>query len=255
MASVGSVGPVAVVTGAGSGIGQAAAIALSAQGYYLVLAGRTAQTLATVQRELSGPGQVLVLDVAAPAAAAAAIADLAATLGRIDLLVNNAGTFGRSTPIEEVSESAWRDVIDTNLTGAFLCAQAAFIAMKNQRPQGGRIINIGSVSAHTPRPQAIAYTASKHAITGLTKALSLEGREFSIACGQLDIGNAATALLTGIGVGDHGALQADGSTRPEPTMDVSEVATAIVAMAALPLSTNIATMTIMATAMPFVGRG
>lgn len=244
-----------MVTGAGSGIGEAAAIALSEHGYYLVLAGRTRSTLLAVQRVLVGPSEIVELDVAAPAAAGKVFAELAGRLGRIDLLVNNAGTFGTPAPVDEMLESSWREVIDTNVTGAFLCAQGAFTAMKAQQPQGGRIINIGSVSAHTPRPHAIAYTASKHAITGLTKSLSLEGRDYSIACGQLDIGNAATALLAGIGAGTHGALQADGSTRPEPTMNVREVATAIVAMATLPLSANIATMTIMATSMPYVGRG
>jgi NAD(P)-dependent dehydrogenase (short-subunit alcohol dehydrogenase family) len=172
--------------------------------------------------------------------------------GRVDLLFNNAGLFGSAAPLDELDPADWRTIIDTNLTGSFLCAREAFAAMKDQRPQGGRIINNGSVSAQVPRPHAAAYTASKHGITGLTKTISLEGRRFGIACGQIDVGNAETALTAGIA---HGALQPDGSYRPEPMMDVRHAAQAVLQMAELPLDANVQFMTIMATTMPLVGRG
>jgi NAD(P)-dependent dehydrogenase (short-subunit alcohol dehydrogenase family) len=172
--------------------------------------------------------------------------------GRLDLVFNNAGVFGAPAPLDEVALDEWRIVVETNLTGSFLCAQEAFRAMKTQSPQGGRIINNGSISAHVPRPHAVAYTATKHAITGLTKAISLEGRAFGIACGQIDIGNASTDLSANLG---HGALQPDGSTLAEPMMDVGHVVDAVLYMAALPLDANVQFLTVMATNMPFIGRG
>ncbi len=246
---------VAVVTGAGSGIGRAVARAFLEADYRVVVAGRRdgalRETLAVVAQ---APENALVIptDVSDPAAVRRLFAGVAKEWGRLDLLFNNAGVFGAPAPLDEVSLEQWRVVVDTNLTGSFLCAQEAFRAMKAQSPQGGRIINNGSISASAPRPHALAYTASKHAITGLTKAISLEGRAFSIACGQIDIGNASTDLSASLG---QGALQADGSVLAEPMMDVRHVADAVLYMAGLPLDANVQCLTVMATNMPFIGRG
>jgi NAD(P)-dependent dehydrogenase (short-subunit alcohol dehydrogenase family) len=238
---------IAVVTGAGSGIGRAAARALAAAGWDVVLAGRRAEPLSETL-----PGALAVpTDVSDPAAVASLFAAAHERFGRVDLLFNNAG-LGVTAPVAELAYEDWKRVVDTNLTGSFLCAQAAFRAMKEQDPRGGRIINNGSLSAYVPRPQAIAYNATKHAVTGLTKSLSLEGREFGIACGQIDIGNAATDMTSGM---SGGVLQADGSTAAEPTMDVEHVAATVVHMASLPLDANVQFVTVMATAMPFIGRG
>jgi NAD(P)-dependent dehydrogenase (short-subunit alcohol dehydrogenase family) len=238
---------IALVTGAGSGIGRHVARGLLGAGYRVVLAGRRAETLEET-RAGEERATVVPADVTDPGSVEA----LFATLDRLDVLFNNAGTFGASKPIEALGVDEWRAVVDTNLTGAFLCAQAAFRLMKAQDPRGGRIINNGSISAHVPRPNAIAYTATKHAITGLTKAISLEGRAYDIACGQIDVGNAATEMTAAM---EEGVLQADGSTAAEPTMDVAHTAAAVVHMAGLPLDANIEFLTIMATKMPFIGRG
>jgi NAD(P)-dependent dehydrogenase (short-subunit alcohol dehydrogenase family) len=226
---------VALVTGAGSGIGRAVARALLAEGWRVVLAGRRHEPL---EETAGGDARASVMpaDVTDPAAVEA----LFAGLDRLDVLFNNAGLFGPPGPLEELPLDAWRKVVDTNLTGSFLCAQAAVRVMKAQRPRGGRIINNGSISAQVPRPNAVAYTATKHAITGLTKAIALEGREHDIACGQIDIGNALTDMTAKLG---------------EPTMDVRHAADAVVQMANLPLDANVLFMTVMATKMPFVGRG
>ncbi len=245
---------IAIVTGGGSGIGRAVARALIGDGYHVAVAGRTEETLLATLAEVPGPGggTAVVTDVGDPDSVDALFQRVRDRFGRLDLLVNNAGIFGPAVPVDEMPYDAWRSVLDTNLTGAFLCAQAAFGLMREQTPQGGRIINNGSLSAHTPRPNSVAYTATKHAVTGLTKSLSLEGRAYGIACGQIDIGNAATDLTERM---THGVLQADGSTLAEPTMDVRHVAEAITWMAALPLEANVQFMTVMATAMPYVGRG
>jgi len=247
--------PVAVVTGAGSGIGRHVTHALLDEGYAVVLAGRRAETLEqTVAGTGAGSDATLVVttDVTDPASVDALFDRAAERFGRVDLLFNNAGSFGRPSPFEEYSHEDWRTLVDTNLSGAFYCAQRAYRAMKDQDPRGGRIINNGSISAHVPRPHAAAYTATKHAITGLTKSTALDGRPYDIACGQIDVGNAATELAGGFA---KGTTQADGSVRPEPLMDVADVARAVVYMASLPLDANVATMTVMATKMPFVGRG
>jgi NAD(P)-dependent dehydrogenase (short-subunit alcohol dehydrogenase family) len=246
---------IAIITGAGSGIGRAVARGLLRADYRVVLAGRREDalrgTLADVKAE---PERALVIptDVTQPEEVRSLFARVRSELGRVDVLFNNAGVFGAPAPLDEVALDQWRVVVETNLTGCFLCAQEAFRAMKQQVPQGGRIINNGSVSAHVPRPHAIAYTATKHAITGLTKAISLEGRSFNIACGQIDIGNAATELSAGLAAG---ALQADGSVRGEPMMDVRHAADAVIYMAGLPLDANVQFVTVMATDMPFIGRG
>ena len=241
---------VAVVTGAGSGIGRDVARALLDAGYRVALAGRREQAL---RETLDGrDGIVAPTDVADPDSVRALFARVREELGRVDLLFNNAGTFGTPTPIEDVAFEDWQAIVATNLTGAFLCAQEAFRAMKDQRPRGGRIVNNGSISAHVPRPNAVGYTATKHAITGLTRALSLEGRAYDIACGQIDIGNAATEMTAAI---ERGALQADGSTKAEPTMDARHVTDAVLYMASLPLDANVQFLTVMATNMPFIGRG
>jgi NAD(P)-dependent dehydrogenase (short-subunit alcohol dehydrogenase family) len=246
--------PVAVVTGASRGIGRAAALALVAAGYDVVATGRNADTLAETASRCTEPARCtpFVADVTDEAAVAALFDFVASRFGRIDVLFNNAGIFTRGAPIDELTVAEWRAAVDTNLTGVFLCARAAVALMKRQQPQGGRIINNGSISAHTPRPLSVPYTSTKHALTGLTKAISLEGRAFNIACGQIDIGNAATEMTSGIGLG---ALQADGTRRAEPLMDVAHAASAVVYMAGLPLSANVQFMTITATTMPFVGRG
>jgi NAD(P)-dependent dehydrogenase (short-subunit alcohol dehydrogenase family) len=241
----------AIVTGAGAGIGAAVAVALLDAGYHVALAGRREQTL----RETAGDREnalVIPTDVAVEAEVDHLFDTVERAWGRLDLLVNNAGTNGRAAPVEDMPVSMWNKVIGTNLTGSFLCARAAFRVMKRQRPRGGRIINNGSLSAHVPRPNSVAYTASKHAVTGLTRVLSLEGRQHDIACGQIDIGNAETAMTARMA---DGVPQADGSIRPEPRMDVSAVSDAVLYMAGLPLSANVQFMTVMATAMPFIGRG
>ena len=247
--------PVAVVTGAGSGIGREVTLALLEFGYSVVLAGRRAEALeATIADSEAVPDATLAVpaDVADPAAVDALFDATLERFGRVDLLFNNAGLFGRPAPFEDYARAEWRAVVDVNLHGAFLCAQRAYRAMKEQDPRGGRIINNGSISAHTPRPNAVAYTATKHAITGLTKQLALEGRAHGIACGQIDVGNAATEMTAGIA---RGALQADGTTAAEATMDAANVARAVLYMASLPLDANVLFMTVMATGMPFVGRG
>jgi NAD(P)-dependent dehydrogenase (short-subunit alcohol dehydrogenase family) len=253
---------VAVVTGAGSGIGREVTRLLLRSGDRVALAGRREdaleETLAGVapagdETLLAGDEALLIpTDVTDPAAVKRLFASVIEAWGRVDLLFNNAGLFGTPAPLHEVALEQWRAVVDTNLTGCFLCAQEAFRAMKAQRPQGGRIINNGSISAHVPRPHAVAYTATKHALTGLTKTISLEGRPHSIACGQVDIGNAVTDLSAGIG---RGALQPDGSTLVEPMMDVRHAADAVAYMASLPLEANVEFLTVMATNMPFIGRG
>jgi NAD(P)-dependent dehydrogenase (short-subunit alcohol dehydrogenase family) len=238
---------VALVTGAGSGIGRHAAQALLEAGYRVVLTGRRREAL-----EETAGGHEHAIVAPADVTDAAAVDALFSGLDRLDVLFNNAGTFGTPGPLEDLAVEDWQAVVDTNLTGAFLCAQAAYRVMKAQDPRGGRIINNGSISAHVPRPNAIAYTATKHAITGLTRAISLEGRAHDIACGQIDVGNAATEMAAAM---EKGVLQADGSIKPEPTMDVAHTAAAVVSMAELPLDANIEFMTIMATKMPFIGRG
>jgi NAD(P)-dependent dehydrogenase (short-subunit alcohol dehydrogenase family) len=246
---------IAVVTGAGSGIGRSAALALLRDGYRVALAGRRrAPLVETARRAGRARSRALVVptDVSDPAAVAALFARTLQAFGRIDVLFNNAGTGAPAVPFEELSPEAWQRVVDVNLTGAFLCAQAAFRIMKAQRPRGGRIINNGSISAHTPRLCSAPYTATKHAITGLTKSLALDGRPHDIACGQIDIGNAFTELAAKMA---RGVPQADGQVRVEPLMDVAHVGQAVLQMANLPLDANVLFMTLMATKMPFVGRG
>jgi NAD(P)-dependent dehydrogenase (short-subunit alcohol dehydrogenase family) len=243
--------PIAIVTGAGSGIGRAVARGLLEAGYRVGLAGRRGDSLRETVGDTTG-ALVVPTDVTDPDQVRRLFARVRAQWGRLDVLFNNAGVFGPAAPLDEVPVEQWRTVVDTNLTGSFLCAQEGFKTMKEQVPQGGRIINNGSISAHVPRPRAVAYTATKHAITGLTKAISLEGRPFNIACGQIDIGNAATELSAGLA---RGALQADGSVRAEPMMDVGHAADAVVYMAGLPLDANVQFLTVMATDMPYIGRG
>ncbi len=246
---------VALVTGAGSGVGRQVALALLQAGYAVVLAGRREEPLRETAEEGRASGMrtlVAPTDVTDPASVKALFARTAETFGRLDVLFNNAGTGAPPVPVEDLTFEQWKTVVDTNLTGVFLCAQEAFRLMKNQQPRGGRIINNGSISAHTPRPNSAPYTATKHAVTGLTKSLSLDGRNFDIACGQVDIGNAATPMTARM---KEGVPQADGSMKPEPTMDPKHVAAAVVYMASLPLDANVLTMTVMATKMPFVGRG
>jgi NAD(P)-dependent dehydrogenase (short-subunit alcohol dehydrogenase family) len=243
---------IALVTGAGSGIGRAVALALAKADYTVVLAGRRLPQLEQVAREAGSGAVGLCADVTDRDSVDELFARIAKDYGRLDLLFNNAGVSAPPAPLEDLSFDAWRSVLDTNLTGAFLCTQAAFRLMKAQQPRGGRIINNGSVSATAPRPRLVAYTASKHAVTGLTKATSLEGRQYDIACGQIDIGNTATELAAAM---THGTLQADLSVKTEPTFDVKYVADAVLYMAGLPLEANVLFMTVMATKMPFVGRG
>ncbi|MGW2019079.1 SDR family oxidoreductase [Streptomyces sp. NPDC001927] len=245
---------VAVVTGAGSGIGRGVALALAGAGWQVALAGRRREPLEETAALSPSPDVVCVpTDVTSPEAVGALFDSVRERWGRVDLLFNNAGTFaGGGTPVEELAYETWRSVVDVNLTGAFLCAQAAFRTMKEQSPQGGRIINNGSISAHVPRPHSIAYTATKHAMTGLTKSLSLDGRPYRIACGQIDIGNAATDMTARM---QTGILQANGQLAPEPVMDAADVAATVVHMAALPLEANIQFATVMATTMPYIGRG
>ncbi|MGK5640113.1 SDR family oxidoreductase [Streptomyces sp. URMC 126] len=245
----------AVVTGGGSGIGRAVALALAAAGWSVAVAGRHHETLEETARAAEGGADVMCVrtDVAAPEEVAALFAAVRGRYGRVDLLFNNAGVFGPvDVALEDLSYEAWRAVVDVNLTGSFLCAQAAFRQMREQDPQGGRIINNGSLSAMAPRPNSIAYTATKHAVTGLTKSLSLDGRPYRIACGQIDIGNAATEMTEGMRAG---VLQADGHLAVEPVMDVADVARTVLHMAELPLEANVQFATVMATNMPFIGRG
>jgi NAD(P)-dependent dehydrogenase (short-subunit alcohol dehydrogenase family) len=246
---------IALVTGAGSGIGKHTALALLRAGYAVVLAGRRVEPLtATAAESGAEEGRSLVVptDVADPASVQALFAQTKETFGRLDLLFNNAGVGAPAIPLEELSYEQWQQVVDINLTGSFLCTQEAFKLMKNQTPQGGRIINNGSISAHTPRPNSAPYTATKHAITGLTKATSLDGRQYNIACGQIDIGNAATDMTARM---TKGVPQASGEIAVEPTMNVEHVAQAVLYMASLPLEANVQFMTVMATTMPFIGRG
>jgi NAD(P)-dependent dehydrogenase (short-subunit alcohol dehydrogenase family) len=246
---------VALVTGAGSGIGRAVALALMKEGYAVVLAGRRKEPLEETAREgaaSGGKSLAVPTDVGDPASVRALFAKAKETFGRLDVLFNNAGTGTPATPIEDLTFEQWRTVVDANLTGSFLCAQEAIRIMKSQQPKGGRIINNGSISAHAPRPGAAAYTATKHAITGLTRQISLEGRQHDISCGQIDIGNAATNMTERM---NAGVPQADGSVKPEPRMDVRHVASSVVYMASLPLDANVQFLTVMATKMPFIGRG
>jgi len=248
-------GKVAVITGAGSGVGKAAALALAADGYCLVLAGRRVEPLEAVAQQAQALGAravAVATDVGDPASVKNLFARVTEAFGRLDLLFNNAGTGGAPKLLEDLTYEQWKRVIDTNLTGAFLCTQEAFRIMKSQEPRGGRIINNGSVSAHAPRPNSAPYTATKHALTGLTKSTSLDGRKYDIACGQIDIGNAATELTAAM---SRGVPQANGTIAPEPTMDLSHVAEAVRYMANLPLSANVQFITVMATKMPLVGRG
>ena len=239
----------ALITGAGSGIGRAVALKLMAQGWRVALAGRREDKLIETSQE---QGLVLPCDISKPVEVKAMFARLEAEFGRLDLLFNNAGIFVPSVPIDELPVEHWLASVEVNLTGSFLCAQAAFGLMKRQAPQGGRIINNGSISAHAPRPNSVAYTSTKHAITGLTKSLSLDGRAFNIACGQIDIGNALTEMAAPM---KKGVRQANGEMAVEATMDVEHAANAVLHMANLPLEANVQFMTVMATTMPFVGRG
>ncbi|WP_454353016.1 SDR family oxidoreductase [Streptomyces calvus] len=248
---------IAVVTGAGSGIGRAVAVELLRAGWSVALAGRRTgpleETAASAADADGGEALAVRTDVSQPADVAALFAATVEHFGRVDLLFNNAGTFGPGgVPVEDLPYEAWRHVVDTNLNGAFLCARAAYRQMKEQRPQGGRIINNGSISAHAPRPHSVAYTATKHALTGLTKSLSLDGRPYRIAVGQIDIGNAATDMTQRM---QAGVLQADGEIAAEPVMDVADVARTVRHMAELPLEANVQFATVLATTMPYVGRG
>jgi NAD(P)-dependent dehydrogenase (short-subunit alcohol dehydrogenase family) len=248
---------IAVVTGAGTGVGRAATLALMKAGYAVALAGRRKEMLDQVAKEgaaVGGNGLVVPTDVADPASVKALFGKVNETFGRLDVLFNNAGIGAPAVPIEDLPLDKWKAVVDTNLTGPFLCTQEAFRIMKNQTPRGGRIINNGSISAHTPRPMAAAYTSTKHAITGLTKQCALDGRPFDICCGQIDIGNAATPLTERM-VQGQGVMQPDGSTKIEARMEADHVGNAVVYMAGLPLDANVLFMTVMANQMPFVGRG
>jgi NAD(P)-dependent dehydrogenase (short-subunit alcohol dehydrogenase family) len=246
---------IALVTGAGSGIGRAVSLALNAAGYSVVLAGRRADELdrtAALAERRDAPMLAVPTDITQPDAVASLFARTKESFGRLDVLFNNAGAGAPAVPMEDLSYEQWSAVLAVNLTGAFLCAQQAIRIMKSQDPRGGRIINNGSISAHSPRPNSAPYTATKHAITGLTKSVSLDGRKYDIACGQIDIGNAATEMT---GRMTEGVAQADGTNKPEPRMEVKLVAEAVLYMANLPLEANVQFMTVMATKMPFVGRG
>ena len=253
-----SITKIAIVTGAGSGIGKQTALAFLEKDYSVALAGRRKEPLEKTAAESGSDGSralVVPTDVADRDAVHNLFTRTKETFGRIDVLFNNAGLFGPSVLFEDIPYEEWKAVVDTNLTGAYLCAREAFRIMKSQHPMGGRIINNGSISAHAPRPNSAPYTATKHAITGLTKSMSLDGRKYDIACCQIDIGNAATDLAKAILEEGAGATQANGSIVKEPTMDLDHVASAIVHMASLPLDVNVQFMTIMATKMPFIGRG
>ncbi len=246
---------VALVTGAGSGIGKASSLALMRSGWSVVLAGRRKELLEAVAREGQSTGMpalVVPTDIADVASIRNLFARTRETYGRLDLLFNNAGIGAPAVPMEDLPFEKWKAVVDTNLTGSFVCTQEAIKIMKEQTPRGGRIINNGSISAHTPRPNSVAYPATKHAVPGLTKSTSLDGRKYDIACGQIDVGNAETPLASRM---RDGVPQADGSVRPEPLMDVEHVANAVVYMASLPLDANVQFLTVTATKMPFVGRG
>jgi NAD(P)-dependent dehydrogenase (short-subunit alcohol dehydrogenase family) len=246
---------IALVTGAGSGIGRAAALALLGAGYAVVLAGRRREALDETASQTAGKKQealVIATDVGDETAVTALFQICEDRFGRLDFLFNNAGAGAPPLPFEELTLAQWNRVISVNLTGAFLCARAAFRLMKRQNPRGGRIVNNGSISAHAPRPLSAPYTATKHAITGLTKSLSLDGRAYDIACGQIDIGNAATAMTARMA---DGVLQPNGAVAPEPTIDARHVSDAVLYMANLPLDANVQFMTVMATKMPFIGRG
>ena len=245
---------IAIVTGAGTGVGRAAALALMKAGFTVVLAGRRLDKLEETQRlgESVGKSLPVVADMTDPKSIAALFAKVMQTYGRLDLLFNNAGMGAPAVPFEDLSLEQWQAVVNTNLTGPFLCTQHAFRIMKDQTPRGGRIINNGSISAHAPRPDSAPYTATKHAVTGLTKSISLDGRAYDIACGQIDIGNAVTDMAAPMAAG---VKQADGRVAPEPMLDVARVADAVVHMAGLPLEANVQFMTLMATKMPFIGRG
>jgi NAD(P)-dependent dehydrogenase (short-subunit alcohol dehydrogenase family) len=252
---MGSANKVAIVTGAGTGVGRAVALALLHEGYATVLAGRRKEPLDATARAAQASGsRVLVVptDVTDPSSVRKLFATTHKAFDRLDLVFNNAGIGAPPVPLEDLTYDQWTAVVDTNLTGAFLCTQEAFRLMKSQTPRGGRIINNGSISAHTPRPNSAPYTATKHAITGLTKSTSLDGRKFDIACGQIDIGNAATDMTARM---ENGVPQADGTMRVEPRMDPAHVASAVVYMASLPLDANVQFLTVMATKMPFIGRG
>ena len=246
---------IAAVTGAGTGIGHAAAVALARAGFGVALLGRRIEPLLATKEiieQAGGLAAAIPTDVADEASVDESFARIEREFGHLDVLFNNAGRNAGAVPLDDYSLEFWNDVVATNLTGVFLCARAAWRQMKRQTPQGGRIINNGSISAHSPRPNTIAYTATKHAVLGITRSLALDGRPFNIACGQIDIGNAATSLTERM---NSGVLQADGRVAPEPRVDVAYVADAIVQMASLPLEANILNMTIMASAMPYVGRG
>ena len=246
---------VAIVTGAGTGVGRAVALALGQEGYSVVLAGRRKEPLDATAKAVAAAGSrtlVVPTDVADPSSVKNLFAKTHEVFGRLDVLFNNAGIGAAAIPLEDLTYGQWKAVVETNLSGAFLCTQEAFRIMKSQVPRGGRIINNGSISAHSPRPNSAPYTATKHAITGLTKSTSLDGRKYDIACGQIDIGNAATDMTARM---ESGVLQADGSSRPEPRMDPIHVARAVVYMVSLPLDTNVQFLTVMATKMPFIGRG
>ncbi len=246
---------IALITGGGTGIGKHAALALACEGFLTVLCGRRRETLDHVVGEIVGEGfhaSAMTADVSDPVSVAALFKQIAVQYGRLDLLFNNAGIFPSGKSIEDIDFNDWKKAVDINLNGVFLCTQAAFRMMKDQIPRGGRIINNGSIAAHSPRPNSAAYATTKHAITGLTKSTSLDGRKYDIACGQIDIGNAATDMTKNMSVG---ALQPNGEIAIEPTMDVNHAARAIVYMAKLPLEANVQFMTVMATKMPLIGRG
>ena len=248
-------GKTAVVTGAGTGVGKAVALALLNDGYRVALAGRRKELLEETAREAGANAKnalVVPTDVGKPAAVNALFAKIHENFGRLDVLFNNAGGNAPGVAFEDLEFEKWQAVVDVNLTGMFLCAQAAFRMMKAQEPRGGRIINNGSISAHTPRPGSMPYTATKHGVTGITKTISLDGRKYDIACGQIDIGNAITPMTERMA---KGVAQANGSVAPEPRMEAAHVGAAVLFMANLPLETNVLSMTIMATKMPFVGRG
>jgi NAD(P)-dependent dehydrogenase (short-subunit alcohol dehydrogenase family) len=243
---------IAIVTGAGTGVGKAVAVALLKDGYRVALAGRRPDRLAEAAAGAGERALVVPTDVSDPAAVRALFARTKDAFGRLDLLFNNAGIGAPAVPLEDLSYEQWKSVVDINLTGAFLCTQEAFKIMKSQEPRGGRIINNGSISAHAPRPNSAPYTSTKHAMTGLTKSTSLDGRKYDIACGQIDIGNAGTDLTARM---TRGVPQANGTVAVEPLMDVGHVASAVLYMASLPLDANVQFLTVMATKMPFVGRG
>ncbi len=247
-----STSKIALVTGAGSGVGRASAVALAKEGYQVVVTGRRAEMLQETVAEAGPNALAIAADVSEPAAVRAIFQQIRDRFGRLDVLFNNAGIGAPAVPMDELPFETWQKVIAVNLSGVFLCTQAAFELMKEQQPQGGRIINNGSISAHTPRPFSAPYTASKHGVLGLTKSTALDGRAFNIACGQIDIGNASTPLTARMA---QGVPQANGTRAIEPTIDADHIARAVVYMAGLPLDANVLNMTVMATQMPFVGRG